>query len=189
MLKTLYGKLAAVLLVLFCLICVLYIILTLFTTRLYLQEVNQKFNRTLAKDLVTDRLLTSQGEVNPEALKEIFHMLMVINPNIEIYLLDPKGTILAFSAPPKKVKRPNIALAPVKRFLSEAPAFPILGDDPRDVNRKKVFSVSPIPLTGQPEGYLYIVLAGEEYDSVVEMLQGSYILRLSLWAALVGCNI
>lgn len=186
MLKTLYGKFAAVLLVLFCSIGVLYILLTIFTTRMYLQEVSQKFNRTLAKDLVTDRLLTSQGEVNPEALKEIFHMLMVINPNIEIYLLDPKGAILTFSAPLEKVKRANISLEPVKKFLSEADAFPILGDDPRDVNREKVFSVSPIPLTGEPEGYLYIVLGGEEYDSVAEMLQGSYILRLSLWAALGG---
>ena len=186
MLKTLYGKFATVLLVLFCSIGVLYIFLTIFTTRMYLQEVNQKFNRTLAKDLVTDRLLTSQGEVNQDALKELFHMLMVINPNIEIYLLDPHGTIVAYSAPTEKVKRSNISLKPVKRFLSEVDAFPILGDDPRDVNREKVFSVSPIPLIGKPEGYLYIVLGGEEYDSVVEMLQGSYILRLSLWAALGG---
>ena len=58
MLKTLYGRLAAVLLVLFCSIGILYIVLTIFTTRMYLQEVNQKFNRTLARDLVADRLLT-----------------------------------------------------------------------------------------------------------------------------------
>lgn len=186
MLKTLYGKLAAVLLVLFCSIGLLYIVLTLFTTRMYLQEVNQKFNRALARHLVTDRLLMKEGVVNHEALKELFHMLMVINPNIEIYLVDPNGTILTFSAPPEKVKRSRISLEPVRRFLSETEAFPILGDDPRDVERKKVFSVSPIPVSGEPEGYLYIVLGGEEYDSAVEMLQGSYIVRLSLWTALAG---
>lgn len=186
MLRTLYGKFAAVLLALFCLVGVLYILLTMFTTRMYLQEVNQKLNRTLARHLVTDKLLTKQGRVNHEALKDIFHMLMVINPSIEIYLLDENGMILAFSAPPEKVKRSSISLEPVQRFLSDTDAFPILGDDPRDVKRKKVFSVSPIPANGTPEGYLYIVLGGEEYDSAVEMLQGSYIVRLSLWAILAG---
>jgi len=111
---------------------------------------------------------------------------MVINPSIEMYLLDSNGTIMAFSAPSQKVKRSKIALEPIKIFLTEADAFPILGDDPRDLKREKVFSVAPIPLHGVPTGYLYIVLGGEEYDSAVEMLQGSYILRLSLWAAAAG---
>lgn len=184
--RTLYGKLSAVLLVLFCSMGILYILLTFFTTRMYWQEVNQKLNRALAKNLVADQLLTSQGEVNPYALKELFHMLMVVNPGIEIYLLDRYGAIQAFSAPPDKVKRSTVALGPVKKFLSEPAAFPILGDDPRDATREKVFSVAPIPPHGEPEGYLYIVLGGEAYDSAVEMLQGSYILRLSLWAGLAG---
>lgn len=184
--STVYGKYAAVLLVLFSSIALLYIVLTMITTRMYLQEVNQKLNRPLAKDLVTNRLLSKQGDVNQEALKEIFHMFMVVNPSIEIYLLDADGTIRTFSAPADKVKRTSISLEPVKHFLSGAAVLPILGDDPRDVNRHKVFSVSPIPAEGPPEGYLYIVLGGEDYDSAVAMLQGSYILRLSLWAALTG---
>lgn len=153
---------------------------------MYQQEVNQKLNRALARNIVTDQLLSSQGEVSPYALKELFHLLMVVNPSIEMYLLDEKGVIVNFSAPAEKVKRSAVSLEPIHRFLSEADAFPILGDDPRDVTRQKVFSVSAIPLQGQPTGYLYIVLGGEEYDSVADMLQRSYILRLSLWAALTG---
>ncbi len=183
MFKTLYGKLTAVLLGLLCLVGLLYILLTLYTTRLYLQEVNQKLNRTLAEHLVSDKILMVDGRVNKEALKDVFHMLMVINPTIEIYLLDPHGTILAYSAPPGKVKRQHVSLQQLQRFLSEADIFPILGDDPRDLIRQKVFSVSPIPVKGQIEGYLYVVLGGEEFDSVAQMLEGSYILRLSTWAA------
>ena len=48
MLKTLYAKLAVVLLALFCVIGGIYVALTMLTTRLYLEEVNQKLNRTLA---------------------------------------------------------------------------------------------------------------------------------------------
>jgi two-component system OmpR family sensor kinase len=161
MFRTLYCKLAIVLVGLFCLIGVLFIQLTLYTTRLYFQEVNQKLNRTLADNLAAEKILMEDGRVDEKALQDIFHMLMVVNPGIEVYLLDPQGNILAFSAPPGKVMRQKVTLAPLESFLHKTNEFPILGDDPRDLKRKKVFSV-------------------------VEMLQGSYILRLSLWAAAGG---
>ncbi len=186
MLRSLYGKLALIWLLLFCAVGILYTLLTVFTTGMYQQEVNQKLNRGLARNIVADQLLSSQGEVSPYALKELFHLLMVVNPSIEMYLLDAHGVIINFSAPPDKIKRSTVSLAPIHSFLAQADAFPILGDDPRDISRTKVFSASAIPLSGQPTGYLYIVLGGEEYDSVVDMLRRSYILRLSLWTALTG---
>jgi len=54
------------------------------------------------------------------------------------------------------------------------------------VSRKKIFSVCPIPVTGPVDGYLYVILSGEEYDSVAQMLQGSYILRLSTGVVIGG---
>lgn len=186
MARSLYGKLALVLFILFGSVGVLYTALTSFTTRMYQQEVNQKLNRALARNIVGDQLLSSQGEVSPYALKELFHLLMIVNPSIEMYLLDAQGVILNFSAPAEKIKRSAVSLDPIQRFLTTEDTFPILGDDPRDTSRHKVFSVAPIPLTGSPTGYLYIVLGGEEYDSVADMLQRSYILRLSFWAALAG---
>jgi signal transduction histidine kinase len=182
MFKTLYGKLAVVLLGLFCLIGLLYTLLTFYTTRLYFQEVNQKLNHTLAQDLASETSLIKDGRVNEKALKDLFHMLMVVNPNIEIYLLDPNGSILAFSAPPGKVKRQKVSMAPLKSFLNKTDAFPILGDDPRDLKRKKVFSAASISLENQIQGYLYVILGSEEFETAAEMLRGSYIIRLSLWA-------
>ncbi len=78
MFKNLYTRLAAVLLGLFLLIGVLYILLTLYTTRLYFQEVNQKLNRILAQHLVSEQILLKNGQVDEGALKNIFHMLMVV---------------------------------------------------------------------------------------------------------------
>ena len=186
MFKNLYTRLAAVLLGLFLLIGVLYILLTLYTTRLYFQEVNQKLNRILAQHLVSEKILMKDGRVDEEALKNIFHMLMVVNPAIEVYLLDPDGNILAFSAPPGKVKLQSVSLEPVKRLLSGSSSLPILGDDPRDLTQKKIFSAAPIGLNSRTEGYLYIILGGEEFETEAQMLQGSYILRLSMWAAAGG---
>ncbi|MBI5197792.1 MAG: HAMP domain-containing protein [Nitrospirae bacterium] len=179
MLKTLYGKLSAVLFGLFLVVGVLYILSTLFTTRLYLQEVNQRLNETLAQNLISQEILMESGQINQEGLQKIFHMLMVINPSIEVYLLNLEGKILAYSAPPGKVKRESVSLDPVARYLGKKTAFPILGDDPRDLNRQKIFSAAPISGQGSLQGYLYVILAGEEYDSAAQMIQGSYILRLS----------
>jgi two-component system, OmpR family, sensor kinase len=183
MFNTLYGKLAAVLVGLFFVIGAGAILLTVYTTRLYFQEVNQKLNQTLAERIVSEQNLIQEGQVNEAALKEIFHTLMVINPSIEVYLLDAQGTILTFSAPPEKVKRQRISLDPLERFLSGTEDLPLLGDDPRDLNRRKIFSVFPIEsLSGSIQGYLYVILGGEEFDSITQALKGSYILRLSTWA-------
>ncbi len=184
MFRTIYGKIATVLLGLFFVIGLLYILLTLFTTKLYIQEGGQRLHRNLAKYLVSKKFFIQEGKVNKNALKESFEILMNINPNVELYLLDPSGNILAYSAPSGRVKRKQISIEPLNRFLNETDSLPIAGDDPRDPNRQKVFSVSPIPLKGSIEGYLYIILGGEAYDSVVHMLQKSYILRLSAWVGM-----
>lgn len=186
MFRTLYSKLATAFLALLLLLGALYIGVTLFTTQMYLQEVNQKLNRTLADNLVAEKHLLSDGKVNEEALKEIFHMLMVINPTIEIYLLGPEGSILAYSAPPGKVKREGVSLTPLKEFLNQDPTFPLLGDDPRDKTRQKVFSVASISGNNQLQGFLYVILGGEAFDTTAQMLRGSYILRLSTWAIAGG---
>lgn len=180
MFRTLYGKLSAVLLALFLLVGALFVSLTLYTTRVHLQETNQRLNRDLARHIASSTDLFEGGRVRPEAAHTLFDMLMSVHPAIEVYLLDPAGRILAFSAPPGKVKRERVSLGPVRRFLEGMTAFPIAGDDPRDPSRQKTFSAAPIPPAGAPQGYLYIILGGEEADSVGQMLQGSYILRLSL---------
>lgn len=183
MFTTLYGKLATLFIGLFCFLGAGTIVLSLYTTRLYLQEVNQKLNQTLAERIVSDTMLMRDGQVNEAVIKEIFHQLMVINPSIEVYLLDATGTILNYSAPSSKIKRQRVSLDPLERFVSRSQDFPILGDDPRDHLRQKIFSAFPIEaLSGSIEGYLYVILGGEEFDSAAQMLEGSYILRVSLWA-------
>lgn len=199
MVKSLYAKLALVLFVLLAIAGVLYVQLTLFTTRRYVEEVNQRLNHDLAAHLVADRILLRDGKVDRPALEEIFHDLMVIHPQIELYLLGPEGEILAYSAPPGSVERQRVSLAPVRKFLdpASASALPILGDDPRSAGRK-VFSAAPILFPGAlsteagsagksaPQGYVYVVLGGEEYDSVANLLEASYVLRLSILAAAGG---
>lgn len=188
MLKTLHGKLAAVLLGLLVLIGVFYVLLTLFSTQAYYQEVAQKLNYHVAKE-ISHHYLGQGGSVDRAELRGLFASAKVKNPSIELYLLGPDGSIELSSEASEELRRARVDLGPVHTFLDEEEVFPLFGDDPLDASRQKVFSASAIPAFASPEevqGYLYIVLGGRATDSAIQMLQGSYILRLSTGLAAGG---
>ncbi len=186
MLRTLYAKLALVLFLLLALVGGLYAFLSTAAMRQHVETVTQQFNRDLARNLVADRNLVAEGRLDQAAIMEMFRDYMIINPSIEIYLLDPEGAILSYSAEPGEVKRRRVSLEPVQAFLRGDRPFPLLGDDPRGHDRQKAFSVTPVPSAENPEGYLYVVLRGEEFDAVDKMARDSYLLRLSAGAVVVS---
>ena len=108
--KTLFTKLALALTVLLLGIGLLYSLLSTYLTRHYQQEFLQNLNRDLASNLVTERELVNDGVLNQSALKETFTHYMMVNPSIEIYLLDSTGHILSYSADPGQVKRKKVAM-------------------------------------------------------------------------------
>jgi two-component system OmpR family sensor kinase len=180
MFNTLYKKLTAILFGVLCLVGAVVFVLVLYATDMYQQEVTQRLNKDLAKQILTENLLLKDGQVDQQALQQVIHMLMVINPSIEVYLLDTEGKILAYSAPQGKVKRQYVNIKPVKQFVATSRRMPYFGDDPRDFQRKKIFSAAPIDGENGIEGYVYVILAGEAVDSAAAMIKESYILRYSL---------
>jgi two-component system OmpR family sensor kinase len=186
MFRTLYSRLALTLFILLGLVGLLLIQLIGQSSTLYQQEVAQKLNRELAAHIVAEQPLIQDRQVNRAALDRLFHQLMVINPSIELYLLDRQGAVVGYSAPAGKVKRSRVDLAPVARFLGGEARFPLKGDDPRDPEGHKVFSAARIVDGDSLQGYLYIVLGGEQYDHVVQMLGDSYILDSTLLVLLVA---
>ncbi len=189
MFNTLYAKLSLGLVVLLIAIGLLYAFISNTITRNYLQEVNQQFNRNLARDLVADRNLVAEGRIDQQALSETFRQYMVINPSIEIYLIDLEGNILSYSADPGKVKRKRVSLVPIKSFLTMDEHYPLLGDDPRSYDGKKAFSVTPVPNQQRPEGYLYVVLRSEQVERVEQMIRESFFLRMSGWAVVASLGV
>lgn len=181
MLKTLYTRLALGLFVLLVTVGLVYSVISVYTLREYNASVNQALNRDLARKLVSDRNLISEGQLDQQALKELFSLYMTINPSIEIYLLDTEGRILSYSADPDKIKRKRVSLKPIKALLADQSMYPILGDDPRSYERRKVFSVTPIPSADNVQGYLYVVLRGEEYDSAELMARTGHFIEMSAW--------
>lgn len=189
--KTVFRRLSTKLIVtLFALLLLMsasFIAFALWSAPMFLQELNQKLNLDLADNIVKEKNLMLGSQVNHEAMQSVFMGLMLVNPVIEVYLTDTNGKLLAYSAPEGVVKRQQIDLVPVQRFLDKKQNFPVMGTDPRDLSRDKVFSAAPIVENGTLQGYLYIVLGGQAYDSTVELLQSSYILRL--WTGAVVASL
>ena len=149
-----------------------------FSAEMYFQEANQRLNASVASFIAAKVRPIAEGKVDRAVLSGLFDDVMVINPSVEVYLLDTSGTILAYSAPDSVIKRGKVSLVPVRDFLRRGANTLIMGDDPRGVSREKSFSAAELRYEGKLEGYLYVILGGEEYDSAMNFLLGSYILRL-----------
>lgn len=168
--RTLYTKLSLLLVSLLVFVGIFYILMSFSSITYCQKESTQKFNFDLAKNLVTDRKIVQSGQLNQKALSTTFMEYMVINPSIELYLIDIDGRILSYSAEPGKVKRKSISLEPVHAFL-RGEELPLLGDDPRSHDKQKIFSVTPIPEQGKLQGYLYVVLHSEQYENTQKILK------------------
>ena len=149
----------------------------------YSQEVNQNLNRNLAANVaVMMQPFLIDGVINEAGLEDLVHSLMVINPSIEVYLLDTEGNILSYVAPKKVVKLERVSLEPIGSFLESSPKKIIYGEDPRNPGEKKIFSAAKLIQEEKLTGYIYIVLASQEYASAANVVRGSYMLGLSIRA-------
>jgi signal transduction histidine kinase len=144
------------------------------------KEVIQSLSRDLATHIAHDGALADARGLDAPAVRRLFGQLMVVNPSVEVYLLDDTGRIRADDAPPGHVKRERVELGPVHRFLN-GDALPIVGDDPRSDDKRKVFSAAPLAAPGQPPfGYVYVVLLGEQHDALAAKASASAVLRTTL---------
>lgn len=175
---TLYLRISATFLFLLIIIGLVYIFIIFHSVKDYYQEANQKLNVTIAAHIAAEIKPFVDGKVNNAELEHIFHNTMVLNPAIEIYLLDKEGKILSYFAPGKEIKLSKIDLLPIKEFLQTNGQEFVCGDDPRKPTTHKVFSAAEVKENGNLRGYLYVVLAGEDYDSIIELLRGSFFVRV-----------
>ncbi|ELA8349860.1 HAMP domain-containing histidine kinase [Vibrio alginolyticus] len=128
-------------------------------------RTKQSLHKELASHMRDDNPLMIGTDYNPKALKSIFHTLMLIGPDFEIYFLDSQGNITTHAAPEGAEIMGKVDLNPIKQFLNDQP-FPILGEDPRNRGEHKVFSVAAIEELGSTVGYLYVVIGSTRHDTI-----------------------
>ena len=142
-------------------------------------EVEQLLNRDYAGSIAAELQPLVAGGFAAGRVQEAIHYMMVLNPRVEIYLLDARGQVLAYFAPPADtVPRGSVDLGPVLSFIRDAGSRPIMGEDPRS-SRRKPFSAAALTLGGKT-GYVYVILGGERYDRFLGASRDSYYLQAGL---------
>lgn len=155
-----------------------YMLLTAYTAQQYYQETEQKLNRDIAEQIVKDVKPIQDGKVNEKALKELFHYLMVIHPQVEVYLLNDKGKILTYYAPKAKVRAERVPLDKIERYIRKDSLKGIMKSmDPRQPDEQKIFSAAPIEQKENPQGYIYVILASEDHRTATQALFDHYVFR------------
>ncbi|MGR9045826.1 MAG: ATP-binding protein [Gammaproteobacteria bacterium] len=177
--RSLYSRIALVFAVLILLFGGLCAGLELMAAKNHQQEIIQRLSRGLAEHIASHWPLSKGDAFDQAAVKELFHMLMVVNPSIELYLLDSKGAILAYDAPAGRVRLQQVALEPIEAFLRHD-ALPLKGDNPRNPGVQEIFSVTPLLLDERMAGYLYIVLAGDTYQRLAKDVWRGHVFRSAM---------
>jgi signal transduction histidine kinase len=173
-----YAKLSAIFLILLVILGILQIYITTQSWSSYYRESDQKLNLHLASDMAKEILPFVHDSLDMAAIEHSIHYMMVLNPKMEIYLLDNNGKILAFFADPnKKVQINKIDLRPVKQFLAKNNRYLILGDDPRNPELRKPFSVAALEINSNIQGYLYVIIGGQQYEEAQAGIRESYLIN------------
>ncbi len=149
---------------------------------MYYEELTQRLNSSISMYVTGERDLIENGEVKTDALDWLARHAMIINPTVEVYLLDKQGRILGHALPPGAVKSEFVELGPIRELLAGDVDMPFKGSDPRNPGKYKIFSAAEVVHDGKLQGYLYTVLGGQKYDELASSIRGSYVRKISLGA-------
>jgi signal transduction histidine kinase len=160
-------------------------------------EANQRLNLELARYIVAHQaepLVDATGAVNVRGVQAVATQAMMINPAIEVYLLDARGTVRAHALSDVKGADPagrRVELDAVRLLGTSAAAaakarLPVLGTDPRVPGRRAIVSVAALPPVagGASPGWLYVVLEGAASESALAAAQASGVVQEG--AAMLG---
>ncbi|MAG13940.1 MAG: two-component sensor histidine kinase [Spirochaetales bacterium] len=150
-------------------------------------EIDQIVNWNLATDMAGEIAPMLEEYSSPADIEPAIHYMMVLNPAIEVYVLDREGNILAyFVEPGDALARTQVSLDPILDFINNRRKPPLFGDDPRNIERQKHFSAAEISFSQNRKGYLYIVLQSTIYDMAADMLQERILSRALARALLLS---
>jgi len=180
--KTLFARLSVAFLAIILLSGGGFFLVDRYSTQRYYEELTQRLNGSIAMYVTGERTLIEHGEVNKEALQLLAQQAMIINPTVEVYLLDTQGRIVGHTMPPESMQTDTVDLGPVKQLIQGGVDMPFHGTDPRNLQRDKIFSASPVMDQGVVQGYLYAILGGQKYDELASSIRGSYVQQISLGA-------
>jgi signal transduction histidine kinase len=129
----------------------------------------------------------------PAAFNAWLRNLVLYEPDTQLYVLDPRGTVLASSGSARLPPGFRVSIAPVLAAVRSARESPgrtpfVMGDDPERMDADAVVAAEPLRagIEAPAAGYLYLV-AHRDRDARWMALRSSFALpSLALIALIVG---
>ncbi|HXB09831.1 MAG TPA: hypothetical protein VNW04_22060, partial [Puia sp.] len=140
--------------------------------------INEQLYGDVAAHLASQTTPFRNGRPDTAVTHDIIHSIMVINPSVEVYLLDTSGRIVDFVVPDKTVKTAKVDLQPVLRYIREGGKRYITGDNPKTPARRTIFSAAPVYEDRRLAGYVYAILASEKQAEVTAALDRDFLFGL-----------
>lgn len=181
-----YLKISSIFLCLIIILGTVILTITFSASEKLYDEAEQILNREYANSIAVELQPMLKDGFSYSSLKNAIHYMMVLNPMVDIYILDAGGRILGFfTGPGDKVLKEEIDLKPVNLFISGHQELPILGDDPRVRDKLKPFSAATLKM-GKRSGYVYVILRGEDYDRSIKGISGGYYFKAGISVFLIA---
>jgi signal transduction histidine kinase len=153
------------------------------------EETLQRLSHGLARHIVEHWPEVAAGDNGDAAAQRaLLNMLMVVNPGIQVFMLDADGRVAAYIGDPDLVRTAQVDLGPVRAFLAGS-ALPLRGTDPTAVGVRRIFSVAMFPQRpgdARPPGYLYVVLEGPARTATAGAVSLRSTWQGVAWAASLG---
>ena len=150
----------------------------LYAAHAFANEFTQTLHRSIGMYVAAEGPLQPDGEPDLNRLAQLAAQAMVLNPAAELYLLDDSGRV-AWSANPALHSGVTVPLGPVQRFLADSgPRRAIQGADPLRPGTQAIFSAAVLSHAGRPAGYVYVVIGGATYRSLIATVAQSHILKV-----------
>ena len=184
--RSFYARLSAIFLLLILGLGAVSVVIAFNAAGHLFDAVEQLLNRDYAESIALEIQPIVEKGLHTGDIADEIHYMMVLNPMVEIYLINSAGSIEAyFTHPEEKLVRREIDTSPLEEFVNSNGRELILGEDPRSLGESKPFSAARLSM-GDDEGFVYVILRGQGYDRSLEELRSIYYLRTGLTTFLLA---
>lgn len=174
--RTLFGRLLLVFLLFGVVMTAALLYVMQVSHQQFHREFDQTVNRDLARQYVASNFLLTDGPLTVATLHQGINKLAAANPEIDIYLVERSGAIVASSVPQSEWRGSRVDTRPIEAFIAGRPP-PVLGDNPREPGDREVFSAAPFHVADCPADYLYLVLGRTEGAPGAAQLRSTFAIR------------
>ena len=122
----------------------------------------QRATRFLGRVVAMHDNLVDMHQRQPDDFNGFLRNLVLFEPDTQLYLLDPAGTVLSSTGNTRLPSGFSVALGPVKQSINQRAAPYVMGDDPERMDAGAVIAAVPltratIGVSDPVAGYLYLV--------------------------------